>query len=216
MINEYFQHIAIVNLRKREDRRELATKTLDDIGIDYGVWEATENEQYPCRGLVDSMQRYFIKVLNEGGERCLVFEDDIVALEDSNLTKEIIEKCIEQLPQDWDLCYLGCNPVFGFEKFYSENLLPLRIAYATHAVAYSKRAMEFIIAKEIKEPIDNYIVREFQPNAKCYASYPILFGQRPCYSDIGKAFTDWTNFIEVRFNAEVQKLIKSTNNTALT
>ena len=207
MIHEYFPHIAIINLKKRTDRLELATKTLDDIGINYEVWEATENEQYPCRGLVDSMQRYFRKVLSEGGERCLVFEDDIVNLFPAEtVPQRTIEKCIQQLPDDWDLFYLGCNPVFGFENFYSENLLPLKIAYATHAVAYSKRAMEFIIAKEIKEPIDNFIVREFQPTAKCYASYPMIFSQRPDYSDIGKAFTDWRNFLEVRFNAEVKKI----------
>lgn len=210
MIQQYFQHITIINLKKREDRRELATKTLDEIGINYEVWQATENEQYPCRGLVDSMQRYFIKVLSEGGERCLVFEDDIINLfPNETVVLETIEKCIGQLPSDWDLFYLGCNPVFGFEKFYSENILPLRIAYATHAVAYSKRAMEFIISKEIKEPIDNFIVREFQPTAKCFASYPMLMSQRPDYSDIGKAFTDWRNFLEIRFNAEVGKLLKT-------
>jgi len=210
MIHEYFSHIAIVNLRKREDRRELATKTLDDIGINYEVWEATENEQYPCRGLVDSIQRYFRKVLSEGGDKCLVFEDDIInLLQGETVPRETIENCIQQLPQDWDLFYLGCNPVFGFEKFYSANLLPLRIAYATHAVAYSKRAMEFIISRNIEEPIDNFIVREFQPTAKCYASYPMIFSQRPNFSNIGNAFTDWRPFLEIRFNAEVEKLIKN-------
>lgn len=209
MWQEYFQNIAVVNLKKRQDRLQDATATLNSMGVNYEVWEATENEVYPCRGLVDSMQRYFRKVLREGGTRCLIFEDDINLLIEPEKANETLVKCIEQLPQDWDLFYLGCNPAGGLKKFYSENLLPIEIAYATHATAYSKKAMELVVSRNIKEPIDNFLVRDFQPTAKCFVSYPMIMSQKPSYSDIGKAYTDWTNFLEVRYNAEVKKLLPS-------
>lgn len=208
MVNEYFgDFVAIVNLKKREDRLQSSTAILDAFGVNYEVWEATENLEYPCRGLVDSMQRYFRKVLSSGGERCLLFEDDIKELVDSSTWSETMNGCIEQLPQDWDLFYLGCNAAGGIQKFYSKNLIPLRMAYATHATAYSKKAMEFIVNRQINEPVDNCLVREFQPKAKVFCSYPMLFTQKPDYSDIGKAYTDWSRFLEIRYNAEVKKLL---------
>lgn len=207
MINEYFKHIALINLKKREDRLESSTKILDTFGINYEVWEATDNMDFPCRGLVDSMQRYFRKVLAEGGDRCLLFEDDILNLVDAQVFNETIEKCLNQLPHDWDLFYLGGNCATGLQEFYSANLLPVKLVYATHATAYSKKAMEFILSREIKEPVDNFIVRDFQPRKKIFITYPMLFTQLPNYSDIGKAFTDWSKFLEIRYNAEVKKLL---------
>lgn len=206
MINEYFSgNIALINLKKREDRLQLSTKILDEFGVNYEVWEATDNPEYPCRGLVDSMQRYFRKVLNTGGDKCLIFEDDIKPLVDAETFNDTINKCLEQLPTDWDLFYLGGN-VSGMQSFYSENLLPARIIYATHATAYSKKAMDFICSKEINEPVDNFIVRHFQPNCKMFISYPMIFSQIPNFSDIGKAYTDWSKFLETRYNEAIKQI----------
>ena len=78
--------------------------------------------------------------------------------------------------------------------------------YATHATAYSKKAMDFICSKIINEPVDNCLVRDFQPHKKIFISYPMLFTQKADFSDIGKAFTDWSRFLEIRYEAEVRKL----------
>lgn len=207
MINDYFEKIALINLKKREDRLQSSTVILDEYGVKYEVWEATENNEKPCEGLVDSMQRYFNKCLREGAERCLVFEDDISPLVPRETFIETMNNCIEQLPPDWDLFYLGCNCASGLQKFYSQNLLPVTMAYATHATAYSKKAMQFVAGRAIREPVDNCIVREFQPKAKCFVSYPMLFTQKPDYSDIGKAHTDWSRFLEIRYEAEIRKLL---------
>lgn len=207
MWQPYFEHIAVVNLKSRTDRLQSSTELLDRLGVTYEVWEATENKEKPILGLVDSMQRYFRKVLAAGGERCLVFEDDIKELfHHETVFCETMNKCIEQLPNDWDLFYLGCNVAYGIEKFYSENLVTLKMAYATHAVAYSKRAMEFVIDREIREPFDNCLVRDFQPNAKVFCSYPMLFTQAESYSDIEKKNTDYSRFLETRFNAAIKKI----------
>ena len=207
MWREYFKNIAVINLKKRTDRLESVTKILNEYKIDCDVWEATDNIEYPCRGLVDSMQRYFRKVIAEGGERCLLFEDDISPLVSPEKFEETMNEIFtKQIPSNWDLFYLGCNVAAGLDKFYSKNLFPLRIAYATHATAYSKRAMEFILSRNINEPVDNFMVREFQPHALCFVSYPMLFTQKPDFSDIGKAYTDWSPFLEKRYEAEIKKL----------
>ncbi len=204
---EYFGgNICVVNLLSRNDRLKAATELLNRLEINFEVWEATENKEKPILGLVDSMQRYFRKVLEAGGERSLVFEDDISPLVDAKEFNETMDKCISQLPNDWDLFYLGCNVAHGVQGFYSENLVTLKMAYATHAVAYSKRAMEFVVNREIKEPFDNCLVRDFQPNAKVFCSYPMLFTQNESYSDIEKRNTDYSRFLEGRFNAAIKKI----------
>ena len=207
MINEYFGgFIALINLKKREDRLASSTKILDEFGVKYEVWEATDNPEFPCRGLVDSMQRYFRKILEVGAERCLLFEDDISALVDAATFNETMDKVIEQLPEDWGLLYLGGNCSRGLVDFLSPNLLPVNGVYATHATAYSKKAMEFIVGREINEPVDNFIVREFQKKHDVYITYPMLMTQRANFSNIGNAWTDWSRFLEVRYDAEIRKL----------
>lgn len=208
MINEYFSHIALINLLKRPDRKEASTKVLDDFGVKYEVWEATDNPDFPCRGLVDSMQRYFRKVLDAGGDRCLLFEDDILPLVDAETFNDTMGKSLKQLPNDWDLFYLGGNCASGLQEFYSANLLPVKMMYATHATAYSKKAMEFIVNKTINEPVDNFIVRELQPRNNVFITYPMLFTQSANYSDINKAYTDWSRFLEKRYDGEIEKIKK--------
>lgn len=212
MWQDYFQHIALINLLKRKDRLEQSTAILDEFGVKYEVVEAVENDEKPCEGLVVTMQRYFRKVLSEGGKRCLIFEDDIFPLVNADTFNKTMTNCINQIHVEWDMFYLGCNPAGGMERFYSENIIPLNMAYATHAVAYSKRTMEFICNHAIHEPIDNFLVREFQPKAKLYISYPMLFTQRPNYSDIGKAYTDWSLVLERRYDEQVIRLVTDRNN----
>lgn len=207
MWQEYFGgNISIVNLKRRIDRLENSTTVLNDLGIIFEVWEATENSDKPILGLVDSMQRYFKKVLAGGGKRCLVFEDDIKELVDTKTFNDTMNKCVEQLPEDWGLFYPGCNVAHGVDKFYSENLLSLKMAFATHSVAYSKKAMEFVVNREIKEPFDNCLVRDFQPHAKVFCSYPMLFTQMADFSDIEQKNTDYSRFIEGRYNEAIKRL----------
>ena len=214
MWQDFFgNNIALINLPHRKDRLAAASDVLNELGITYEVWEATQNLEKPCEGLVHSMKRYFKKVLSEGGERCFLFEDDILPLTDVSTWNITMDCSTQQLPEDWDMIYAGCNPASGMKKFYSENLIPLGFAYATHAVGYSRRTMEFILTNPIHEPVDNYLVREFhQRGAKIFVTYPMLMTQRPNFSDIGMAFTDWSKHLEDRYNSEVIRLITDRNN----
>lgn len=213
MYRDYFKNIGLINLKKRPDRLALSSGILNEFGANYEVIEAVENIEKPCEGLVVTMQNYFRRILKDGAERCLLFEDDIQPLTDCSTWNNTISRCVEQLPNDWDMLYLGCNPAGGLTKFYSENLLPIPFAYATHAVAYSRRTMQFITDHAIHEPIDNFLVREFQiRGAKCFVSYPLLFTQRPNHSDIGGNWTDWSMVIERRYDEQIRRLITDRNN----
>jgi len=204
--HNYFGGIYLINLKIREDKREASTKVLNDLEIPFELVEAIHDTEFPCRGLVRTMQKIMFKALEEGKNRILIFEDDAMPMVGKDELNETMDGCINQLPDDWSLFYLGCNVASGLHEFYSKNLLPVRMAFATHATAYDKKAMQAICKQEIREPVDNWLVREFQPNAKCYCSFPMCFTQSPNISDIGLAWTDWSRFLETRFNAEIEKL----------
>lgn len=207
MWHNYFDKIYLINLAFRKDRLESSTKILNDLEIPFELVEAIHDKEFPCRGLVKTMQGIMFKALEKGYEKILIFEDDIEVLVSKDILNETMNNCVQQLPE-WNLFYLGCNVAGGLTEFYSENLLPIRLAFATHATAYDKKAMQAICKQPIIEPVDNWLVREFQPHAKCFVSYPMLVTQKPCYSDIGKAFTDWSRFLSVRFDAEIERLKK--------
>lgn len=206
MWHSYFDKIFLINLPHREDKREASTKVLNDLEIPFELVEAIHDTEFPCRGLVRTMQGIMMKALEEGKTRVLIFEDDIDLAVSKEVFNETMEACVNQLPEDADLFYLGCNVAGGLHEFYSKNLLPVRLAFATHACSYSKKAMEFFCRQPILEPCDNFLVREFQPTAKCFVSYPFLMGQVPGISDIGLAHTDWTKFLSSRYNSEIEKL----------
>ncbi len=207
MWHRYFQRTGLVNLPHRKDRLEESTKILNNYNIPFEVIIAILNKEAPCVGLVHTMQKFFQQCLRDGLERCLLFEDDISPLVSLDLLNHTMDAVVSNLPVGWDQIFLGCNPAGGFERFLSPNILKLRFGYNTHAVAYSKRIMEIIANTQISEPVDNYSVRCLQPKSLILATYPILFTQKPGFSDIGGQHTDWSEMIEKRFEQQVKLIV---------
>lgn len=205
MWQSYFDKIYLLNLPEREDRKIASTKILNELEVEFELVPAIKHEK-GYLGLVETMQKVMRKALVNGYNRILIFEDDIKQLESNEIVNETLSKNVEHLPQDWDLLYLGCNPAGGLHGFYSDSLLPVTTAFATHATAYSKRVMEAVCKNEIAEPIDNWLVRVIQPHGKSFCSYPMLYSQQPGESDITGGYIDWSRFLEGRFNAEIRKL----------
>ncbi len=203
----YFQKIGLINLPHREDRLADSTKILNDYNIPFEVITAILNKEAPCVGLVHTMQKFFQQCLRDGLERCLLFEDDLSPLVTPEVLNETMEGVVSHVQSNWDFIYLGCNPAGGFSAFLYPNLLRMRFGYNTHAVAYSKRTMEYIANHEIAEPIDNKLVRDYMPNSVVLATYPILFTQKPGFSDIGGQHTDWSDMIEKRFEQQVKLIV---------
>lgn len=203
----FFDKIYVINLSYRKDRYLISSEILNDFKIPFERYEAIEDINKPCVGLVKTMQAIFKKSLNEGCENILLFEDDIDILVDAETFHKTMNDCISQLPKYYHIFYLGTNHPAKFEFKYSDNLLPIKQGYSTHAAAYNKTAMQFIVNHEINEPIDNFMVREFQPFNRCYCSFPMLVSQREDYSDIGKNIPKWKEVLEIRFAEKTKHFI---------
>jgi hypothetical protein len=155
-------------------------------------------------GLYQTMKEVFMKAIAVDYRNILVFEDDVKLVQDLD---QWMPLCLEQLPKDYDLFYLGCNvPDPHKVERYSENVLRVRRALATHAVAYSRTGMDKFFDRPKKLPIDIGFADHLQPDGNCYCARPLLATQYAGYSDILKMDVDWDHVLGKRFEAHTKHL----------
>jgi glycosyl transferase family 25 len=109
-MNEYFKEIFVIN-RDIDTKRMMDTdRILSDNKIKYSRSEATvidvrdshlTNEIIGC---ALSHIKLWHKIVNENIESALIFEDDMFLTDDWN---EVLQKGINDLPNDWDIFTLG-------------------------------------------------------------------------------------------------------------
>jgi hypothetical protein len=94
-----------------------------------------------------------------------------LGLEDDVLFKDLthLPDALNELPEDWDIVYLGANVTENRPEFYSHNLRRVRSAWTTHAVGYSRKAVEKIVEMykgdwESEGMYDDWLSRKFLPN----------------------------------------------------
>jgi GR25 family glycosyltransferase involved in LPS biosynthesis len=142
--------------------------------------------------------------------KILILEDDFVfnaEPEDLNLK---LTRCINELPQNWDLFYLGAYFVKGYDYEakinYSKNLYKANTAFCTHSICYSKLGVNKMIYEMEKvflklstipsnyESIGWFYVKEFLFENNCYASKDFLCGQAKDFSDIEGRVVDYNDY----------------------
>lgn len=190
--------IYLINLAKRKDRLESATKQLNQYGIPFERVEAIENEN-GAEGLRLTMIKIFKEAIKKKYKQILVLEDDIDII-DSNIN-EVMGNVVNEIPEDFDIVYLGCQLCAVPIARFSQTLLNVKHAYATHAAIYSLKAMKAMIAGKITAPVDNFMVRTLQNEGNTYATFPILISQVVGKSDIysDKDIVDWKPFLEQKY-----------------
>lgn len=208
----YFDAIFCLNLAKREDRRNRMLEQFEVYGIGAKFWESYYHEK-GYFGLVVTMKHLFEYCLDKGYEKILIFEDDAKIMHPPDEFHRYMEASVNDLKNvHWDLFYLGLQHVKRFRRWVTPNLLPVECGYSTHATAYSKRAMEFVVSRHIDEPIDNWLVREFQPQNTSYCTYPLLVTQFDGYSDIGNDHCNWNHYITTSYHKHLKDIMQFRNN----
>ncbi len=197
----------IINLVPRIDRLIPLIDNLKELGFDYWPFHATKHK-VGWIGLLHTMRQLIKQVILETPFTCvLILEDDARFI--INPT-ETIEKCLVQLPEDFDLLFLGCNLWQSHVYKYSDNLIQLSDAYATHAIVYSRKGLEKVLMA-IEDnldgvPFDILLKNKLMPDGKCFCSFPLLATQITSYSDIENKVTDWSRVLEVRFKEKTAHL----------
>lgn len=140
--------------------------------------------------------------LKTEGKTLLIFEDDVIF---KNL--DHLEKAVSELPTEWndhwDMLYLGANitdMVFGIKEHppvrYSEHLWRVERAWTSHAIAYDRKVVEYIVEYYPVHQFnmyDNWLSEKILPEFECFLVNPMVAFQRPGKSDLwGGIQTDYT------------------------
>lgn len=158
---------------------------------------ASERGDNACLAFNDSQYRVIKRAFVDGCVTATVFEDDVVF--DKNWLH--INQAVHELPEDWWLLYLGGN-VFGMDTTvwempdkYSQHLMRLHNCWQTHAIMYSRKALEWIADnfKPKELPIyDEWLRVNVLNNQPCFMLNPMICYQRPRKSTIWGTHADYT------------------------
>lgn len=197
--------IVVLNLLHRTDRLLSVTEQFEKYKIPFERYEAIRDTQQGAKGLRDTMVKLFNEELEKGTEHLLVFEDDVKIVADDYTFHDTMNKIVESFPFNYHMILLGCQLTKRIDKFFTANLIPVQLAFSTHAVLYSKTGMMAIIDSDLGYPIDNDMVAKIQPMGLSFCTYPLLCSQIPGHSDIGGNYIEWDKFISPRYEQKINE-----------
>lgn len=177
-----------INLAHRTDKWSETQKECEQIGLDVIRFDAI----YDANGW-EGCRKSHLAILAQAQPPFMIVEDDVQFLGDMS----DIQRCMDDLPKDWDMLYLGANLQAPIEK-YSEHLYRLKYAYATHAIIYnSQRVIDYILEHDAGgRKIDVFYAEQVMEQFNVFATRPMLATQRPSLTDISKFYQYYTHLAE--------------------
>lgn len=182
MLKSYFDKVYILNQDSRPDRWAQFEEEAARIGLTGYERVATIPADQPYQSFCLSQQNLLKTFVNSGGVNLLALEDDCIFRPLSHF-----QEAMSELPSDWDLLYLGANVFEEKPERVNKHLFRLRSAWTSHAIAYSRKAAEYIAEHY---PAGNFIMFDewirvnVQSTMNCYLIQPMVAWQRPCHSDL--------------------------------
>ena len=196
MLNLYFEHIFCINLERRPDRRAKAEAEFAKHGINV-VWVVgvdgqkldlkpmTSLDGQPVSpgdiGCANTHLNIARMAKERGIDKYFVFEDDAIFIEDFNT---VLPTYIEQIPNDWQMWYMGGNHAGGFQMV-TQNIAQIFKTYTTHAYAVRGKGIDGII--EVLSPQAEKVdvaIASLHRRIPSYVCRPHICFQRDSFSDI--------------------------------
>lgn len=196
---DYFNKIYCINLDARKDRWESCKKEFLAAQIEVERFSAVKGES-PVIAFNTSQAAVIAKALEDGCENTLILEDDVKFKGDMHL-----HYAMNELPADWDSLYLGGN-IIGIDTIpfqppfrFSSHLFCLIDCWQTHAVAYSRKGMEFIrdnFKADNGYIFDEWLRKNMLPRRKSFIIAPQIAYQRASFSDIWNVQANFEHLFE--------------------
>lgn len=189
----FFNDIVCMNLDKRSDRWERMQQVFSEVGISARRFSCFTEQD--CGGnRYIAYDRTYAGILESGKGPMLVTEDDIELC--NNWFR--LADALQELPNDWDVLYLGANLNGTYQQGYSQNLCRIKNALQSYAVAYSEKMRRWIVENydwklmDADHPIyDEWLRRIVQPQFNCFVMRPMIIQQVPGYSDLWEMETNY-------------------------
>lgn len=206
-LNNFFDQIYCINLDRRKDRWSNAfnqfekngivvkrisaidgsvkkfnrIKTVDPEKVDESL--GGDKKISPTEASITfSHKLMLIDAIANGYDKILMLEDDCSFIDDFN---DNFIKTINDLPEDWDLFYLGGQNWLGNPEPYASRLNITKHTLGMHAVGIRSTIFEKMLNKtNLREPLDITYAKE-QARLKSYIAKPMLVNQKEgIFSDI--------------------------------
>jgi len=184
----FFQKTVCINLDRRKDRWAECEAEFEKLGFQAERIRAISHPHGPTGC---SLSHLRVMRLCRHLKRILVFEDDFAGKGDMSH----VEEALASLPEGWEVVYLG-GLVFPDEinnDKIAKHLHRAKNVVCTHAMGLSQKGMDRILSEfgpmvsaGSRTPIDEYLRSVVQPGGTAYVVTPMVFDQRPGYSDIAK------------------------------
>jgi glycosyl transferase family 25 len=192
VLDKKFDKIFCINLDRRPDRWENVQKEFEKIGVEnYERFSAIDGNDIKFNnhlltgelGCLLSHLEITKKARELGLKNYLVIEDDIEFIRGFN---KLFDSFYSQVPQDWNMIYLGGNTVVDRPLKITDNVYKIHNTYTTHAIVVKDTMYDVIIETlpKMKKQVDVYYA-DFQKSFNCYCSMnPKLIWQVDGKSDI--------------------------------
>ena len=210
-ISELFPIAYFTNMDYNQSKAENTTREVEKIGITPTriagvVYTGTSNHEW--NGWIGCGLAHLngLRLAKELNQNVLMFEDDVVFVDDYI---KIIHNAVNELPENWDMFYLGAN-ITGTVHQVSSQLGRLTSARATHAYGvnhnFISKLIETVEAKAESKPIDCVYADEVCPSNYCYVTIPLVAMQRDGYSDISSTTVSYAPWMNQRFNENLIRM----------
>lgn len=201
MLNKYFDHIYVINLERRTDRKEEVAEELGKHGIDYELFTAVDgstlNKEVESNGmrwnksayaLVMTTTQIIMDAKEKGYNNILIFEDDIKL---DPLFDLKAKEQLQYIPKDYDLLFLGMThtkmPV-RYNAFFSRAVA----GFSCHAYAVNSHVYDMYLSllSKLDAPIDHKTNVILGSRLNSFCSVKNLIWQKSGISDIEGGYYD--------------------------
>jgi GR25 family glycosyltransferase involved in LPS biosynthesis len=174
--------VKVINLEHRIDRLQSITEQLIKFG-------------YPEFERFNAFKKG-IPGFNKSSHFVLENESEVLILEDDCVFEGTINdmmKAKQELPDDWDLLYLGAN-VRSEQTRYSDLLHNLKDGWTSHAILYSTKGADYCFNNfnwQESMIYDEWLRAHAQQHLRCFVMNPMIAFQSDGWSDIWGANTTY-------------------------
>lgn len=171
-------NVCVIGLKARKDRWERCREILQGRVERVTHYTTVQNFQDSYKGYMSDWLK-MLKMFQ--GEPLMFFEDDFEFTDEFD---EVFPKAVAELPDSYDMLYLGANLQAPVKK-YSSHLVRVNGAWLMHATLLSPKFIDYILqvypGSNIKIADEWY--RRIAPHREFYMTMPIISYQRKDYSD---------------------------------
>lgn len=178
-----------LHLKNAKDRTENMTNELNSFTSNWEIFDAIW-KQPGYIGISESFKSIIRKAKEDGYKQVLIFEDDVKFT--SSKSKEQFQKCIDSLPEDWDVLLGGIYALTNMKDLENESIndcikkigdfSALHCTLLNHTV-YDKILKHDPLSKDCH--LDRYIGKMSRYTVNTYVCYPMIAIQQSEYSDSG-------------------------------